>query len=143
MTSPFKIVAGTTAPGADPAEEFFKQHDPALRAVDAHRRAAKIFNEAVRIEFASYGKVTEAAYARLNEITRARTDDCFAAGYSLVKTQPTTMLGAIAMLQYLATLFDEPGIPMESNVMPETVEGEAWPCAVFRTLASALMEVQS
>jgi len=68
-----KIVAGTTAPVcADPAEEFFKQHDPALRAVDAHRRAARIFNEAVRVEFASYGKVTEAAYARLNEITRAR-----------------------------------------------------------------------
>ena len=114
-----------------------------MRAVNAHRQAAKIFNEAVRVEFVSYGKVTEAAYARLNEITSEATDNCFAAGYSLVKTQPTTMLGAIAMLQYLATLFDEPSIPMESNVMPETVDDEAWPCAVFRTLASALAQVQS
>jgi hypothetical protein len=140
MTSPFKIVAGTTAPGADPAEEFFKQHDPALLAVNAHRQAARIYKEAVRVEFASDGKVTKAALDLLNEITREATDAVFAAGCALVKTRPTTMLGAIAMLQYLATVFDENGL--ESNIMPETVDDEAWPCAVFRTLASALARVQ-
>ena len=135
-----KIVAGTTAhTAADPPSEFLKQHDPALRAIAAHRRAARIFNEAVDVQCASYGKVTEAAYARLEETTREATDECFAAGYSLVKTQPRTMFGAFAMLRYCTTLFDEAGL--ERNVMPETVDDEAWPCAVFRTLASALVQV--
>jgi hypothetical protein len=114
---------------------------PLLRAIAAHRRAAKTFNEAVDVQYASDGKVTEAAYARLNETTKEATDECFAAGCALATTQPTTMFGAIAMLRYCATLFDEAGL--ESNIMPETVDDEAWPCAVFRTLAAALAEVQS
>jgi hypothetical protein len=58
-----RIVAGTTAPLLDPAEDFFKQHDPALRAINAHREAARTFTEAVRVEFASEGHVTKAALA--------------------------------------------------------------------------------
>jgi hypothetical protein len=56
------------------------------------------------------------------------------------KTPPTTMLGAIAVLQYLAanTLDDQNGV----DCMPETIDGEAWPVIFFRTLASALVEVQ-
>jgi hypothetical protein len=126
---------------ADPAEEFFRQRDPALRAIAAHRRAARIYYEAVKIEFASDGKVTKAALARLNETTKEATDDVFAAGCALATTQPTTMFGAIAMLRYLATVFDEAGI--ESSIMPETVDDEAWPCAVFRTLARALAAVEA
>ncbi|SIO40723.1 hypothetical protein SAMN05443247_09431 [Bradyrhizobium erythrophlei] len=50
------------------------------------------------------------------------------------------MLGAIAVLQYLAanTLDDQNGV----DCMPETIDGEAWPVIFFRTLASALVEVQ-
>jgi hypothetical protein len=135
-----KIVAGTAASAAADRSDFLKQHDPAFRA-SAHRRAAKIYNEAVNVECESHGKVTEAAYARLNETTKEATDECFAAGCALVTTKPTTMFGAVAMLRYLATVFDEAGL--ESNIMPETVDDEAWPCAVFRTLASALVQVQS
>jgi hypothetical protein len=75
-----KVVAGTTASSPDPDDELFRQHDPALRAVDTHRQAAKIFTQAVRVEFASEGHVTRAALARLNETTREATDDVFAAG---------------------------------------------------------------
>lgn len=119
---------------------FFKQHDPALRAINAHRQAARILTEAVRVEFAFEGHVTKAALARLNETTREATDDVFAAGAALVKTAPTTTLGAVALLQYVSTIFDEDGL--ESSAMPETVDGEAWPIALFRTLASALAQVQ-
>jgi hypothetical protein len=137
-----KIVAGTAAPVcADPAEEFFRQRYPALRAIAAQRRAARIYYEAVKIEFASDGKVTKAASARLNQITREATDECFAAGCTLVKTRPITMLGAIAMLQYLATVYDDKGTGCECSIMPDTIDGEAWPCAVFRTLAAALVQV--
>src|SRR6266436_3649355 len=131
-----KIVAGTAASAAaDPPSEFLKQHDPALRAISEHRRAAKIFNEAVRVGCEPKGSVSE-QWDRLKEVTAAPRDAMFAAGCALVTTQPTTMFGAVAMLRYCATLFDEPSIPMESNTMPETVDDEAWPCAVFRTLAA-------
>jgi hypothetical protein len=135
------IAAGGAVAAAIPADDARAYADPIFAAIEAHRQAAKIFNEAVRVEFASYGKVTEAAYARLNETTKEATDECFAAGCALVTTKPTTMFGAVAMLRYLATVFDEAGL--ESNIMPETVDDEAWPCAVFRTLASALVQVQS
>jgi hypothetical protein len=71
-TTVLKIVAGTTAPPADPHEAFFKQHDPALRAINAHRQAANIHLQAVEIQFASEGKVTKAAYARLTETCACR-----------------------------------------------------------------------
>jgi hypothetical protein len=138
------IAAGGAVAAAIPAgARAGHAADPIFAAIEAHRQAARIYYEAVRVEFASDGKVTEAASARLNETTSEATHACFAAGRALVTTQPTTMLGAIAMLQYLATAFDEPGIPTESNIMPETVDDEAWTCAVFRTLASALAQVQS
>jgi hypothetical protein len=114
--SPFKIVAST--------------NDPAFHAISAHRRAAKIFMGAVR-------EVCEWDASANDEITEAPRNAMFAAGCALAKTQPTTMPGAIAMLQYLATLFDTNGI--DSSVMPETVDDEAWPRAVFRTLAAALV----
>jgi hypothetical protein len=119
-----KIVASTTA-----------RDDPAFRAISSHRRAARIFNEVV----VEYGNCS---MARHLEATAAPRDAMFAAGDALVKTKPTTMAGAVAMLRYLATVFDEPSIPMESNIMPETVDEEAWQCAVFRTLAAALVQVQ-
>jgi hypothetical protein len=124
----------------------FKIDDRAFRAIDEHRRAAKIFVEAVRVEFASEGKVTKDALARLNETTQEATDKCFAAGASLVKTQPTTMPGAIAMLRYLATLYDDEGTGCECSIMPDTIdtsddEEEAWQVLAFRTLASALAQM--
>jgi hypothetical protein len=137
-----KIVAGTTAPVcADPAEEFFKQHDPALRAISAHRQATKIFDEAVSVEGESHGKVTKAAYARLEEITKEAADEMFAAARSMVTAQPTTLLGAIALLQYLAT--NTLDIQNCVDCMPDEIDGEEWPRVFFRTLAAALMEVQS
>jgi hypothetical protein len=119
-----KIVASTTAhTGADPCEEFF---DPALRAISAHRHATRIFDEAVSVEGKSSGK-----------ITREAADIMFSAARSLVTTQPTTTLGAIALLQYLATntLNDQNCV----DCMPDRMDGEEWPRVFFRTLASALI----
>jgi hypothetical protein len=124
-----KIVASATAhTGADPCEEFF---DPALRAISAHRHATRIFDEAVSVEGKSSGN------ARLNKITREAADIMFSAARSLVTTQPTTTLGAIALLQYLATntLDDQNCV----DCMPDRMDGEEWPRVFFRTLASALI----
>jgi hypothetical protein len=52
----------------------------------------------VEVQFASEGKVTKAACARLEQTTNEACDNLFAAAHALVKTQATTMLGAIAML---------------------------------------------
>jgi hypothetical protein len=134
-----KVVAGTTAGPSDPHAEFFKQHDPALRGINAHRQATRVHTEAVRIEFASEGNVTKAALARLNETTSEACGDLFSAARVLVKTQPTTMLGAIAVLQYLADQFDKDG---DCSNMPDNIDGEAWPAVFFRTLAAALIQVQ-
>ena len=121
-------------------------NDPVFGAIDKHRLAASIFEEAVRVEFASYGKVTKDALAQLNETTQEATDKCFAAGASLVKTRPTTMVGAIAVLRYLATLYDDEGTGAECSIMPDTIdtsddEEEAWQVLAFRTLASALAQM--
>jgi len=117
--SPFKIVSGT--------------NDPVFRAIGAHHRAARIFIAALLAE-------SEASEG-FSEATAAPRNAMFAAADALVTTKPATMAGAIAMLKYLSTVFDENGI--ESSIMPETVDDEAWPCAVFRTLAAALVGVQS
>jgi hypothetical protein len=80
-----KIVASTTAQtGADPREELF---DPALRAINEHRKATRIFDEAVTVEGDSFSN------ARLNKATRKACDVMFAAARSMVTTQPTTTLG--------------------------------------------------
>jgi hypothetical protein len=110
-----------------------------LRAINDHRQATRIHSEAVKIQFASEGKVTKAAYAQLVETTSEACDDLFSAARVLVKTQPTTMLGAIALLQYLAAQFDE---DMDCSNMPDDIDDEAWPAVVFRTLAAALVQVQ-
>jgi hypothetical protein len=116
-----------------PYQEFFKQQDPALRAINDHRQATRIHSEAVKIQFASEGKVTKAAYAQLVETTSEACDDLFSAARVLVKTQPTTMLGD------LAAQFDE---DMDCSNMPDDIDDEAWPAVVFRTLAAALVQVQ-
>jgi hypothetical protein len=116
-TPTLRIVAGTTAlAGADPYELFLKQHDPAFLGVNAHRQAARIHSEAVKIQFASHGKVTRAA--RLTETTSEACGDQFSAARALVKTPPPTMLGVIALLQYLATLFDDEGSGVDCSSMP-------------------------
>jgi hypothetical protein len=143
-TSSLKIVAGTTARADDdpndPIYLTLNQCDPALRAIDEHRKRAKIWNEAVEIQCASEKKVTNAAYDRLAETTSEATDDLFSVARPLVTTQPTTVLGAIALLQYLVTRFDEHG---DDPSMPERIDGEHWPVVAFRTLASALARMQS
>lgn len=83
--------------------------------------------------------MTRPAYARLVETTSEACDDLFSAAHALVKTQPTTMLGAIAMLQYLAAQFDE---DVDCSNMLDSIDGEAWPAIFFRTLAAALVQVQ-
>jgi hypothetical protein len=115
--------------------------DPAFTLIAAHRQAARIFNEVV----VEYGNCS---IDRHLEATAAPRDAMFAAGDALVKTKPTTMAGAVAMLRYLSTLYDEIGTGTECSVMPDTIdtsddEQEAWQVLAFRTLASALVQVQS
>jgi hypothetical protein len=107
--------------------------DPAFDAISAHRRAANIFTEAVR-------EVCELDASANDGITDAPWNAMSATASALVTTQPTTIRGAIAMLQYLATLFDENG---DCSIMPETIGGEAWPVVAFRTLAQALAAVEA
>jgi hypothetical protein len=140
MAQHLKIVAGTTAT-ADPYELMLNQHDPAFRAIDAHRQAVKILTKAVDLECASEGKVTEAALERLGETTAEAWDDIDATSRALVKTQPTTMLGAIALLQYLATQFGDDS-RVDTTTMPSGTGREAWPAAIFRSLAAALVQVR-
>jgi hypothetical protein len=55
------------------------------------------------------------------------------------------MLGAVALLQYLATRYDEYmdcSTIMDCSTMPDGIDGGPWPAIVFRTLASALVQVQ-
>jgi hypothetical protein len=53
------------------------------------------------------------------------------------------MLGAIALVQYLAAQFDdEHGSGVDCANMPDSIDGEAWPAIAFRTLAAALVQVQ-
>jgi hypothetical protein len=116
----------------------FKIDDPALRVIDEHRLAAKIFVEAVECE-------ANASISQMLEATEAPRNAMFAAGAALVTTWPTTIAGAIAMSKYLATVFDETGI--ESSIMPPAIdtsddEEEAWQAVAFRTLASALAQMQ-
>jgi hypothetical protein len=85
--SPFKIVSGT--------------NDPVFRAIGAHHRAARIFIAALLAESESSEGFSEATEAPRNAM--------FAAGCALVKTKPATVAGAIAMLQYLATLHTRRG----------------------------------
>jgi hypothetical protein len=127
--SPLKIVARDD------------KHDPIFRAIAAHRRAAKIFNEVV----VEYGNCS---IDRHLEATEAPRNAMFAAGDALVTTKPTTMRGAVALLRYLSTLMDDIGTGCECSVMPDTIdtsddEVEAWQILAFRTVASALAQMQS
>src|SRR5712664_2791062 len=60
----------------------------------------------------------------------------------IILTPPQTTLGAIAVLRYLETLFDDPEANQECTHLPEQIDGKAWPLVFFRTLAAALVQVQ-
>jgi len=135
--SPQKIVASSTAhTGANPREEFF---DPVLPVIDEHRRRVEICLEAVRVEGESFGKGTKAAQARLEKTMRKVWGDIDPASRALVTTQPTTMLGAVFLLQYLMMQFDEYG---DCTSIPDTIDDEPWPFLAFRTLATGLVQMQ-
>jgi hypothetical protein len=131
-----KIVAGTTThTGADPREFF----DPVLPAIDAHRKRVEIVLEAVRVEGESFGKGTKAAQDRLEKTMRKVWVSLDPPARALVTTQPTTLLGAVALLQYLMMQFDEHG---DCTWIPDTIDDEPWPFLAFRTVASALLQMQ-
>ena len=132
---------GPTAPKTGkvraPLPTTNRPEDPAFRAIATHRQAAKAHTKAVETQFASDGKVTKDFYARLETTTSKACDDMFSAARVLVKTKPTTPPGAIAMLKYLATVFDDEGSGVDCSSMPDDIDGEAWPAFVFRTIAHA------
>jgi hypothetical protein len=135
--SPQKIVAETTAhTGADPREEFF---DPVLPVIDAHRKRVEVVLEAVRVEGAFHGNMESAAHARLEKAMSKVWASLHPPARALVTTQPTTLLGAVALLQYLMMQFDENG---DCTWIPDTIDDEPWPFLAFRTLASALLQVR-
>jgi hypothetical protein len=95
--------------------------------------------KAVRAEDAFHGNMKSAAYARLGKITKEAWHDLVPPARALVTTQPTTMLGAVALLQYLMMQFDE---YRDCVSIRDTIDGEPWPFLAFRTLATGLVQMQ-
>jgi hypothetical protein len=114
--------------------------DPVLHVINEHHKRVEILSEAVHVEGAFRGNMKSAAHARQRKITSKAWDDLDPAARALVTTQPTTMIGAVALLQYLMTQFDEYG---DCTSIPDTIDNEPWPFLAFRTVAAGLLQVQS
>jgi hypothetical protein len=117
--------------------------DPVWEAMKIHVTARTAYSEAVRVEFASEGKVPSRHFARLKHRTQVATDGLMEAGRALLTTRPTTLCGAIAALRYVAAQRDEddPDDGACPTYLPEEVNDVFWANAFFATIASALITI--
>lgn len=117
------------------------EEDPVFAAIERHRELSALADAAVAIsaKFAGVSHDFEAA----DEVTSARNNDVDECAQALIRLEPTTMSGAIALTRYVACI-GEWQMPTDCPEWEETAPDVScdWRRQVFlTTLANALDKI--
>ena len=93
---------------APPAILVGASADPILAAIEAHRAAYVELSRALSV----LGKLppTNPGYEQANAIAETVGDEVFRSAHDLAKIVPTTLAGAVALLEYIH-FFNQGGLP--------------------------------
>jgi len=116
--------------------------DPIFSAIERHRE----FSARLAAAMAVSGKLVNGPeFEAADTVSSARAEDLKACGASLIRCEPTTMAGAIALTRYVASL-GEWQMPTDDPLAEETSRdlSDDWRRKVFlTTLANALDKISA
>ena len=129
---------------APPASLLGASADPIFAAIEAHRAAYVDLSRALSV----LGKLppTDPEYEEANATAETADDEVFCSAHDLAKIMPTTLAGAVALLEYIH-FFNQGGLP-ESNhelwpydIGPHREELETpWPFLVMHSILTGLKQ---
>lgn len=117
--------------------------DPVFAAIERHRELSVLADEAAAISTKFVGVSPESEAA--SEITSERSDDVDECAHALIRLEPTTMAGAIALTRYVAGI-REWQMPTDCPEWEESAPDVScdWRRQVFlTTLANALDKISA
>lgn len=118
--------------------------DPIFAAIEAHRAAYGDLSRALAV----LGKLppTDPGYEEANAITETVGDEVFRSAHDLAKIVPTTLAGAVALLEYIH-FFNQGGLPESNHELwpydlgPHREELETpWPFLVMHNILTRLKQ---
>ena len=129
---------------APPAILVESAGDPIFAAIEAHRAAYVDLSRALSV----LGKLppTDLGYEEANTNAETVGDEVFRSAHDLAKIMPTTLAGAVALLEYIH-FFNQGGLPESNHELwpydlgPHREELETpWPFLVMHNIVTGLKQ---
>lgn len=114
--------------------------DPIFAAIERHREASERYSAAV--EASAILASDDANFDPAAALTDETTDALIAIANDLIRTEPTTLAGVVALARHLAGL-EEWEEPIVDRAAFDEANGARWRRVAMTTIASAVAKIQS